>query len=570
MNKKKLAAYIAAVMGSALIAGSSAFAGSASASTSAPESSPLAINLPSVSDWWNGKSGTANWLGLGYLTKDYGLSIEGGAKETYLGNATPTARPQNTRGQGSGSPANIWGNEIKMNFIYDFGKVFGLNGLSIESDWRYREVNGSQNCPYAPNAAGTVGNSSMFNPDKDTSGMGIRIMQQFVQYVSGDAKDPQFLAKAGWINPYEDFLRQPESKNFENNAIASAKGIGGAVYGYQNTGAKYAGTGANQSKYGVTAVPWSSSYASWGGELRAKPSATTYLQTYLGLAIAGYAGVQSSPQNTASYNNHGFNFQGTAPFNPSQPAAPATPNGSKNNSAVYNYGQNGVYNVNEFGWEPKLGDAKLAGHYAIGNYIWGQNNSDYGSHSGNCTISGLYIQADQRLTAVQTSAPAAPSLSKNPVDSKNPAPAAPAAYDKTRGLYSFTEATYTAADACSLPFYFQTGLVYKGLFDARKNDKTGIVWGEGFYSANLNSQISSTTGKASGYSSAYGVGQGNGAKYGYGSQNYSTTGVFEYFYDFAINKWLDFVPDAQYIINPAGNGSCVNALVLGATISAKF
>ena len=555
MNKKKLAAYIAAVMGSALIAGSSAFAGTATASSSASASSPLSYNLPSVSDWWNGKSGTANWLGLGYILKDYGLSIEGGAKETFLGNATPTARPQNAYvGKNPvgkpGSPADNWGNEIKLNFIYDFGKVFGLNGLSIESDWRYREVNGSQNCAYTGSAAGTVGNSSMFNPDKDTSGMGVRMLPQFVQYQTGDAKDPRFLVKAGWINPYEDFLRQPDSKGFENNAIASAKGIGGACYGYQGVNQK-----GQSTKYSITAVPWSSSYATWGGTVRVKPSSSTYAQSFFGAAIAGEAGVQTTPQvSSGAYNNHGFNMQGTAQF--------------KNTSSAY--GQTGVYNVNEVGWEPKLGDAKLAGKYAIGNYIWGQNNNDFGSHSGNATISGLYIQGDQRLTAVQTAAPSAAPLSgKNPVSSKNPVPAAPATYDKVRGLYSFTEATFTPADSCSMPFYFQTGLVYKGLLNARPNDKTGIVWGEGFYSQNLNTQINNqyVGKKGTPVNTAPGA---NGAYNGYASQNYSTTGVFEWYYDIAINKWLDLVPDAQYIINPAGNGSCGNALVLGATISAKF
>jgi carbohydrate-selective porin OprB len=570
MNKNKLAAYIAAVMGTALIAGSSAFAGS-EVSTNAPAESPLALNLPTVSQWWNGNSGTANWLGLGYLTQDYGLTISGSAKETFLGDATPTARPQNAYARAvkagvNGSPADIWGNEEKLNFTLDLGKKFGLEGVSLESDWRYREVNGSPNDAYAPNAAGTVGNSSIFNPDKDTSGMGTRIMQQFVKWQSDASNDPQYLVKLGWVNPYEDFLQQPDSKGFENNAIASAKGIGSAAYGYFQPGKTpvntSGGTSSSASAYKVTAVPWSSSYASWGGMLRAKPSANTYVQSYLGLAIGGYSGVQSTPQNSASYNNGGFNFQGTAPFNPTQPAVPGgVPSKGYTNAPTYYYGQNGVYNVSEVGWTPKFGDAKLEGHYAAGYYIWGQNNNDFGSHSGNATISGLYLQADQRLTAVQSSAPAAPSLSKNPVDSKNPVAAAPAAYDKTRGLYSFSEFTLAPASEVSIPLYFQTGLVYKGLFDARPTDKTGIVWGEGFYSHNLNSAINA---------SYVGTSGANGAVNSYKSQDYSTTGVFEYYYDVAINKWLDFVPDAQYIINPAGNGSCVNAFVLGATISAKF
>lgn len=467
----------------------------------------------------------------------------------------------------NGSPTSTWGNEEKIAFNLDLGKKFGLEGFSIESDWRYREVNGSPNDAYAPNAAGTVGNSSIFNPDKDSSGMGTRILSQYLQYATDKTKDPEFLVKAGWINPYEDFLSQPDSKNFENSAIATSKGIGSAAYGYYQPGKTTGPNAVNASTataggYKVTAVPWSSSYDSWGGELRAKPTANTYVQTYLGLAIAGYAGVQSTPQNSASYNNGGFNFQGTAPFNPTQPAAPKNvPSKGYTNSAVYSYGQNGIYNVSEVGWTPKLGEAKLEGHYAAGYYIWGQNNNDFGSHSGNATIAGLYLQGDQRLTAVRTSAPATSSLSKNPVDDKNVV-SKDLNFDKTRGLYSFNEFTIAPASEVSIPIYFQTALVYKGLLDARPNDKTGIAWGEGFYSQNLNSAINTSY-----LASKTG---GNGAYYSYKSQNYSTTGVLEYFYDVAINKWLDFVPDAQYIINPAGNGSSVNALILGATISAKF
>ena len=524
----------------------------------------------SLSKWWNGKSALSDLFGVRTILADYGLTFTGTAKETFLGNATPPARPNNANGKGSGSPADAWGNEEKINFNLDLGKKFNLEGVSIESDWRYREINGSPNNQYVPSAAGTTGYASIFNPDKDTSGLGTRILGQYIQYSSDSkSKDPDLLVKLGWINPYEDFLQQPESKNFENSAIASSKGIGSKGYGYYRGGTNGGTQNGVTGAYQTTSTPWTSSYDTWGGTLRVKPSSATYLQTFFGAAIAGENGVQSTPQNTASYNNGGFNFQGTAPFNPKQPATPKTRNGSNTNSATYYYGQTGIYNVNELGWTPKLGDAKLDGHYAIGNYIWGQNNNNFGSHSGNSAIWGLYIQGDQRLTAVQKTAPAAPSLSKNPVDGKDVA-VTKTTYDKVRGLYSFTEATYTPASASSIPFYFQTGLVYKGLFNARPADKTGIVWGEGFYSQNLNTSISQTAGSATAYTKKYTAGKGNGATYGYGSQNYSTTGVFEYFYDFAINKWLSFVPDAQYIINPSGNGSTVNALVLGATISAKF
>ena len=532
LNKSLRALLLAAAIPT--VASALAGDGTIGSMTNAPSSKGFSLpelswTAPTLDSWWNGKSGTANWFGLGKTMGDYGLTISGVAKETFLGQVTPAAQPANAKGRIYGIPVDNWSTEVKTGFNYDFGTLFGLNGLTVESDWRYRNVDGNPNCAYTSTAAGTVGASSLFNPNKDTSGMGVRIMSQYFLYKTDKSSDPQFLLKLGWINPYEDFLTQPESKNFENNAISSAKGIGGPVGKYYQGG----------KTYSVTSVPWSSSYDSWGGMLRGKPSSSTYVQTYLGLAIGGYGGIQSTPTSSYSYNNHGFNFQGTAQFNPESSA----------------YGQNGVYNVNEAGWTPKLGADKLEGRYAIGSYIWGQNNNNFGSLSGNGTVWGLYFQADQRLTAVHSQSAAAPSLDKNPVDGKNPKATSSSVADKIRGLYSFNEFTFTPASNCQLPYYYQTGLVYKGLFDFRPSDKTGFVVGEGFYSSNFNSTLPKNQG---------------GAAHGYASQFYSTTVVFEYFYNVAINKWLDFVPDAQYIVNPSGNGSTGNAAILGFTIAAKF
>jgi carbohydrate-selective porin OprB len=37
-----------------------------------------------------------------------------------------------------------------------------------------------------------------------------------------------------------------------------------------------------------------------------------------------------------------------------------------------------------------------------------------------------------------------------------------------------------------------------------------------------------------------------------------------------INKWLTFRPDAQWIVNPAGNATVANTLILGGEVCAKF
>jgi porin len=252
-------------------------------------------------------------------------------------------------------------------------------------------------------------------------------------------------------------------------------------------------------------------------------------------------------KSAAYYNNHGYNFQGTAPFKTSSSA----------------YGQNGLYNVNEIGWTPKLGADKLEGKYAVGGYIWGQNNTDFvpyvnnangkGGTSENSTIMGMYFQADQRLYAVKEAAPAAPSMSKNPVDSKNPAPAAAPAVSKTRGLYSFNMFTFSDPQNVAMPFYFQSGLVYKGLLDARPLDQMGACFGAGFYSNYYNEYLDTT--KVSGKPNI---------------PHYSSTGVLEAFYCIQMNKWATLQPFAEWIVNPAGNGTVNNDLILGASVKCLF
>jgi len=552
MNTRKH--LLAAAVGAALCAASSAFAGSADTASVSASSSPFSSIESGFKQWWNGSSGLNNWFGLGYPLADHGFSVTGEAKESFYGGVSGGLKNQNQ---------SNWAGEVRLKGLIDFEKLCGIEGLTFESNWRYRQINGANGTASTANAAGTVGASSNFNPNHMSSGLGMRIMTQFFQWQNEKGKDPRFMIKLGWVNPYQDFLQQPLSKMFQNNMIESSKGIGGAVGGYTT----YNADGTPKKSYSVQGVPWSSSYASWGGSLRAKPSASTYVQSGLYLAIAGASGTQTSiygpndvapytttpasklgtTKSAAYYNNHGYNFQGTAPFQTSSSA----------------YGQNGLFNVNEIGWTPKLGADKLEGKYAVGGYIWGQNNTDFvpyinnangkGGTSENSTIMGMYFQADQRLYAVKEAAPAAPSMSKNPVDSKNPAPAAAPAVSKTRGLYSFNMFTFSDPQNVAMPFYFQSGLVYKGLLDARPLDQMGACFGAGFYSNYYNELLDTT--KVSGKPNI---------------PHYSSTGVLEAFYCIQMNKWATLQPFAEWIVNPAGNGTVNNDLILGASVKCLF
>ena len=648
----------------------------------------LSTNTPSslLSRWWNGPSALDQWFGLGPILSAHGLTVTGSATERYLGQVSGGYSSAN-------QPQSNFINEEKLNALLNFAQLFGndaLNGLTFSSTWRYRNVGSNPGF-----ASGTAsGPSSTFNPSALTTGLGVRILPQYLQYTT---PNNSFTINAGWENPFEQFLQQPLSKEFDNNAIATAKGIGatlGAGIPYVNTLANPSlgqtaasgytqgnATGSKVKYFSTSGVPWSSSYAAWGATLKVKPSGDTYVQSGLYEAItqangipatqfsatqvypytqvpASLAGAFNStglvyqkvgangqllynkngtPTLTASgfipgYNqNHGFNFQGSPSMNVNTAAIGSTSVVNQNTGAVTsaaNYGSdggynsmNGLYNVNEIGWTPKFGsDKSLEGHYAIGGYIWGQENTSftpvsfasevvttnfvtttvkgksvttkntttftpynaktpYPSQENNLAW-GMYFQADQRLYAVKEQV-STPSL-----DDKNPATTSTRVTDK--GLYMFNEFTFTTPENNVMPFYFQTGLVYKGLIPHRDNDSLGIALGTGFYSSYYNQYIhdqnqslvnalgsskNATVPNGPTTASAKQLGTGTSTTevfYGAYLPVFSTTEVIEAYYKIQINKWASISPDAQYIINPAGNATLGNEWILGATAKVAF
>lgn len=674
---------LAILIGMALATGSSAFAGSDTPAT--PTSSSLAWQAPTLNSWWNGSNALAGWGGLAPVMKEYGLTVTGFARQTYFGELS---------GGFPNQPKNNWANEEKLKFVYDFAPLFGLTGLTIESNWRYRNV--GSNPGYA---AGTAGPSGNFNPSYQTGGLGLRIQTQQIEY---STPNKSFTINAGWEDPYDQFLQQPLSKMFENNMINQAKGIGGqAGPGIPVINPDIASTGGSPGVgkptkggvrfYATSPVPWSGSYAAWGGTLKVKPTKDTYIMSGLYEAIAGELGVPaqqytatsvypytSVPQSylgqiksggeitpvvgangkvipgamqnlgwvPAYQNNHGFNFQGApAMSTPSLYVAvkPTTKTGGTlfatpknastyksggkyvNSPALYasspynqggiggGYSQNGLYNVNEIGWTPKFGADKLEGHYAIGGYVWGQPSTDftptqytasvfnpktgkvayasYGSTKANPfeqnqVIYGLYLQADQQLYRVHVA------QNETAGDFKNPVVAPKTFSDK--GLYEFSEFSFTPPQNNALPFYFQTGLVYKGLIPHRDKDSLGIALGAGFYSSYYNDYIDSQNRQfENAVGSAYNATVPNGpvqqgsvnpttGKVASGSKaapltnyykyapSFSSTEVLEAFYNIQVNKWASVKPYAQYIINPAGNGTVGNDLILGVSANVVF
>jgi carbohydrate-selective porin OprB len=484
---------------------------------------------------------------------DYGLSVGGDWQGNYYGSVA-----------GGYRMGSAFDEQIKLAFIYDFGKKLHLKGLKAYSNFRYRDGDDINLVTGAANG---------FNPSNIQSGKELRLMAQYLEYMT---ENGSFMINAGWMNPYDFFLQQPLSKLFQNNQIASAKGIGG------NSGGGARETFAGDPAYNnnvAAKIPWSSTYDAWGGTLRIRPTKSTYATGGLYLAIpnaagavqgvyaptqvAPYTAVPSSqlgkpnPNSRGTVNNNGLSSFGGAGWNA---VGEGQPNGNTGNP-------NGLYVCSEFGWEPRLGRDKLEGKYAFGMIWWGIQDENFlpvtqsGSGSKAKAVNAgsfnmgswaWYFQADQLLYRV-----------KEPDQSpgKNPSPARN--FSK-KGLYMFNAWSFSPSRYSLLDFYYQTGLVYQGLIPGRPDDRLGVAFGSAWFSSDA----------ASAYHRTYEIQTAAAIAAGkpvHPAQPQPTWGgVVEIDYQCMLTKWISVKPFLEYIMNPQQNGTLGNVLVLGTQAAVRF
>lgn len=146
-------------------------------------------------------------------------------------------------------------------------------------------------------------------------------------------REKPVILRGGWIQPQREFIEQPLSRLFANNAMGSSEGLGGNI-------------------------PFSSSFTSWGATLEAKPADWSYAKT----------GLFMSYFNPTDPENNGLMFRGSEDEG------------------------NGLFFLGETGVRPRIGADKLPGHYAFGGYFYGEDNAEFGGNKF-----GFYWQADQML-----------------------------------------------------------------------------------------------------------------------------------------------------------------------------
>ncbi len=474
-----------AAAGLALITMTPAYSGSVVATSETKESSSA------LEQWWNGKYASGNWFGVRDTLEDHGVTFDGKWRGTFYGitggGVDATGRHNVARG--------AFDEEIVLGMKLDFAKLFNseaLEGLTAYGSVRYRDG-------YNPN--NYVGASSLFQPSRYQSGTEWRLMPFYLTYTTPElfgVKD--FLTiSGGWQNPYEFFLDSPDSKLFTNNSIGTAKGLG-----------------AN--------ISWGSSYAAWGGFLKVKPTDWYY-------AMAGL--YEAIPEATV-YSNHGLDFAGYA----------QDPN------------QNGLFAVAETGLTPKIGASKLPGKYVVGSYYYGLENTSYFGQTYDAKY-GFYWQADQMLFREPAKEESAP-LAKGPGDGKAVADGKSFKEYKTvetekaklsdQGLYMINLVTYAPKYDNVTPFFFYSGLIYKGLIPTRDQDQLGVAFSYGNYSY-------------------YKIEAENEA----GTSVHQTyEAAVEIDYRVQLTKFAYVQPFWQYIIRPNGTGLVENANILGLHMGVNF
>ena len=371
-------------------------------------------------EWWEGKYMTGNWFGVRDTLAENGLTFRGKWNGAFYG---VVDSQRGSRG--------FFDQEISFDGDLNFGKLLkveALDGVTAFAGVRWRDSRTNSN----PNTF--VQANSLFNPSHFQSGTQWRLLTFGLEISSKKflPVEDMIVLRGGWLRPQKEFIDQPLSKLFLNNAIESAKGIGGNI-------------------------PFSSSFSTWGGTLQVKPVDWHYVKAGLFMAF---------PNATAS-SNHGLAFSGYAP-DPSR---------------------NGLMVMGETGFTPKIGPSKLPGRYAFGGYYFGVDKPSFDGtpHDGQY---GFYWQFDQMLFREPSEQEEAVVMAKGPSDGKSVAggkslvgPVAPSKPKLSKqGLSTFNLISFAPDYNNLFPFYFQSGLVYEGLIPSRDKDLTMFAIAFGNYS----------------------------------------------------------------------------------------
>jgi porin len=244
------------------------------------------------------------------------------------------------------------------------------------------------------------------------------------------------------------------------------------------------------------------------------------------LAFSSYPAAQWGARGRYDSASRDWTFQ-AAVYNADVNSQNGDPAGTvKNRHGIdWQFGGNGVVLAGEVQYHlNRHSTATLPGVYKVGGFYMNGDYQDI-SKTDDSTVEGnamLWLLADQAL------------------------------YRETlgsgQGLSAFAALVFSLEDKVNtMDNYFNIGLLYTGLFNARPKDVTGVAVTAGWYSDELNTARDS-----------------EGKKH----QDYEA--VIEVSHKFVLTRGIAITPDIQYVIHPAGTGDIDNALLIGGRLSIQF
>lgn len=177
---------------------------------------------------------------------------------------------------------------------------------------------------------------------------------------------------------------------------------------------------------------------------------------------------------------------------------------------------NGIMSIGEVGylWNQAEGDEGLPGNFKVGVYYdTGPREDLRNEERNNGDNAGFYVAVDQMVYREEDT--------------------------KDQGLTPWAVINYSPRNSINqIPFYLGAGMVYKGPFATRDDDKAAV----GFYYGLLSDDI----------------------------PDVSSEKVLELAYTAQFTPWLYVMPSAQFIFQPGGNSDTSNAFVFGGEIGITF
>lgn len=173
----------------------------------------------------------------------------------------------------------------------------------------------------------------------------------------------------------------------------------------------------------------------------------------------------------------------------------------------------------ETGWTPQFNspNGPLQGAYRIGLWYNPQPKANSDAEKNSRDDTGAYLTFDQIL------------LKENKQT------------DDTQGLGAFARYGYAHSSRNDLVNFWSIGLQYQGIFEGRDDDVLAAGFAQGFFSNKADSTFTE-----------------------------DSETVVEVYYNAAVTKNMNISPDIQYIVNPGGDKTNRDALVLGVRLQITF